>query len=220
MFTGLQPLLSQLPVPNPYIKDRFYTLSQFQKHERHYQQTQPTQLYRNILPLAYTDFAITLNLPEPPQEEAEAFGQSVGSWPAFPDTVAALQSLKKHYKLVILSNIDNESIARTLSGPLGDVEFDAVYTAENIGSYKPDLKNFEYLLSHVKELEVPKEQVLHTAQSLTHDHVPAKMMGLTSAWIDRDGETELFKEWQEQVDFTWRFETMGEMARTVEEEAK
>jgi len=217
MFTGLQPLLSQLPVPNPYINDRFYTLSQFQKHEQNYQETHPTLLYRKILPLAYTAFAASLNLPEPPQSEAEAFGMSVGSWPAFPDTVAALQSLKKHYKLVILSNIDNESIARTLSGPLKGADFDAVYTAENIGSYKPDLKNFEYLLRHVKELGVAKEQVLHTAQSLTHDHVPAKTMGITSAWIDRDGETEKYREWQDKVDFTWRFETMGEMATAVEE---
>ncbi len=94
---------------------------------------------------------------------------------AFPDTVPALQTLKKYYKLVILSNIDNESIARTVSGPLKGVDFDAVYTAENIGSYKPDLKNFRYLVENVKELGVEKGEILHTAQSLTHDCVPAKV---------------------------------------------
>lgn len=88
----------------------------------------------------------------------------------------ALKALKKYYKLVILSNIDNESIARTVSGPLRGVEFDAVYTAENIGSYKPDLKNFRYLVENAKkELGVEKGEILHTAQSLTHDCVPAKV---------------------------------------------
>ena len=106
----------------------------------------------------------------------QAFGSQIGTWTAFPDTVAALQILKKYYKLVILSNIDNESIARTVSGPLAGADFEAVYTAQNIGSYKPDLKNFEYLLKGAeKELGVKKEEVLHTAQSLTHDCVPAKV---------------------------------------------
>lgn len=116
--------------------------------------------------------------------EHEAFGQSVPDWPAFPDSAAALKYLKKHYKLVILSNVDRKSFAAS-NKKLG-VTFDAIYTAEDIGSYKPDPRNFEYLLKHLKrDLGVSKDEVLHTAQSLHHDHVPATKAGLARAWIDR-----------------------------------
>ncbi|RDW75033.1 haloacid dehalogenase-like hydrolase family protein [Coleophoma cylindrospora] len=220
MFTGLQPLLCQLPNPNPYINDRAYTLAAFQMYESYYETTQPNLLYRKILPLAYAAFAESLALPTPSVEEAEAFGSSVGDWPAFPDTVAALQALEKHYRLVILSNIDNDTIKRTLMGPLKGIEFDAVYTAENIGSYKPDLKNFHYLLEHMQnELGIAKAQILHTAQSLTADHVPARQMGIVSAWIDRDNEREKFEEWKTKVNPAWRFETMQEMVQAVEKES-
>ena len=119
----------------------------------------------------------------------------------------------------MLSNIDNDTIARTQSGPLAGVKFDAVYTAENIGSYKPDLKNFEYLLSGVREeFGVEKWQVLHTAQALGADMVPAKSMGMSAAWIDREGEDEKSEELKAKgkVAFTWRFGTLGEMAEAVE----
>ena len=120
---------------------------------------------------------------------------------------------------MILSNIDNNSIAATLSGPLKGVDFDAVYTAQNIGSYKPDLKNFKYLVEGVeKDLGVIKAEILHTAQALMHDHEPAKIMGLRSAWIDREEEEDLLEEVREKVEFTWRFRTMGEMSEEVEKE--
>ena len=219
MFAGLQPLLSRLPVPNPYINNKFHTVAAFQTFEKELQTSQPSLRYNELLPLAYTAFAASLDLPAPSKEEAQAFGSQIGSWPAFPDTVPALQTLKKHYKLVILSNIDNDSIARTLSGPLKGVEFDAVYTAQNIGSYKPDLKNFEYLLAGVKrDLGVEKGQDLHTAQSLTHDLVPAKTIGMSGAWIDRENQEEKLRELRDKVNFTWRFESMGEMAEEVERE--
>lgn len=217
MFTGLLPLLERLPLPNPYINDRSYTLTAFRKHERHLQETQTSLRYNELLPKAYTAFALSLNLPAPPADEALAFGASIGSWPAHPDTVAALRTLQKHYKLVILSNIDNATIARTIAGPLEGVRFDAVYTAETIGSYKPDLRNFQYLLEGVRrEFGVPKHQVLHTAQALWHDLMPAKRMDLHAAWIDREGEDARLAEVRGEVDFGWRFETLGEMAEEVE----
>jgi 2-haloalkanoic acid dehalogenase type II len=219
MFTGLQPLLKRLPTPNPYINDRTYTLLHFQKFERHLQQTQPTLLYRELLPKAYILFAEYLKLPEPPRAEANAFGESIGVWPAHPDTITALLALKKHYKLVMLSNIDNATIARTQSGPLSGVKFDAVYTAEMIGSYKPDLKNFEYLLNGVKaEFGVEKGEVLHTAQALYHDMMPAKRMGMSAAWIDREKEDEKCAQMEKEgkLGFTWRFGTLGEMAEAVD----
>jgi len=218
MFAGLQPLLSRLPTPNPYVEDKFHTLSAFQAFEWDIQRTQPTLRYNELLPLAYKAFAASLSLPEPSEQEARDFGSQIGSWPAFPDTVPALKALKKHYKLVMLSNIDNDSIARTIAGPLAGVEFDAVFTAQDIGSYKPDLKNFKYLIEGVKKLGVEKEEILHTAQSLTHDCVPAKTMGLSSTWIDRENQEGKRQELADKLNFTWRFKSMGEMAEAVDQE--
>jgi len=114
-----------------------------------------------------------------------AFGASVPSWPAFPDSVDALRFLSGHFGLVILSNVDRAgfSASNTLLG----VEFDAIYTAEDIGSYKPNLSNFEYLIKHVEsDLGHGKSDILHTAQSIRHDHIPARSIGLDNAWIDRN----------------------------------
>jgi putative hydrolase of the HAD superfamily len=115
--------------------------------------------------------------------EAEAFGASVGDWPAFPDSPEALARLASRFRLIILSNIDRASFARS-NERLG-VRFDAIVTAEDIGSYKPDPRNFVALLSTAAGLGVAKGQLLHVAQSLYHDHVPAKAIGLSTVWIDR-----------------------------------
>lgn len=118
------------------------------------------------------------------QAMSEAFGQSVPSWPAFADSVEALGYLKRFYRLVILSNVDRESF-RASNSKLA-VEFDAVYTAEDIGSYKPDPKNFEFLLRRLNgDLGIESHRVLHVAQSVFHDHVPASKLGIDTCWIDR-----------------------------------
>jgi putative hydrolase of the HAD superfamily len=85
--------------------------------------------------------------------ECVTYGRSVKNWPAFADSAAALQYLKQHYKLVILSNVDNDSFAGSNEKLM--VDFDAVYTAEDIGSYKPSDRNFEYMLAHRRE-HVPR----------------------------------------------------------------
>jgi 2-haloacid dehalogenase len=115
--------------------------------------------------------------------EAAAFGASVGDWPAFPDSPEALRYLKQHFRLVILSNVDRQSFAGS-NRRLG-VEFDDVLTAQDIGSYKPDIRNFEYLLDRLGETGIGKGELLHVAQSLFHDHVPANRLAIASAWIDR-----------------------------------
>jgi 2-haloalkanoic acid dehalogenase type II len=113
-----------------------------------------------------------------------AFGRSVPHWPAFADTAEALRFLQGHYRLVILSNVDRRSFAAS-NRKLG-VRFDAVYTAEDIGSYKPAAANFEYLVRKVGEdLGCAPGDLLHVAQSLYHDHAPARARGLANAWIDR-----------------------------------
>jgi 2-haloalkanoic acid dehalogenase type II len=112
-----------------------------------------------------------------------AFGGSVGRWPAFPDSAAALGYLKQHYKLVILSNVDRNSFAR--SNAKLQVEFDLILTAQDIGSYKPDPRNFEYAVTALGEIGVPKPRVLHVAQSLFHDIAPARALGLKTVWVNR-----------------------------------
>ena len=115
--------------------------------------------------------------------EARAFGASVGDWPAFADAPDALRAFKEHFKLFILSNIDRTSF-RASNAKLG-VEFDAVFTAQDIGSYKPDPRNFAALLDGLAERGIEASRILHTAQSLFHDHAPAQAAGLATAWIDR-----------------------------------
>ncbi len=145
------------------------------------------------------------------------FGESVPLWPAFPDSAAALRDLGSRYRLVILSNVDRASFAA--SGALLGAAFDAVYTAEDIGSYKPDPRNFRYLLDHLEaDFEVGPGQVLHVAQSLYHDHVPALSFGLATAWIDRQGlakggawgATSRVDDFPEP---TFTFSSMAELAR-------
>jgi 2-haloacid dehalogenase len=107
----------------------------------------------------------------------------VPRWPAFPDSAAALQYLKQHYKLVILSNVDRASFAE--SNKKLQVAFDRIVTAQDVGSYKPDLRNFRHLLAELERMGVRPQQILHTAQSLYHDVAPAKSIGLKTAWINR-----------------------------------
>jgi len=154
-------------------------LAAFAKSEAAQEAANPAMLYPDILAAVHTDMARAFGVAAD-AEAARRFGQSVGDWPAFPDSPAALAYLKRHFRLVILSNVDRASIARSIAR-LG-VDFDAVFTAQDIGAYKPSPRNFDYLLAHVG---VPKTQVLHVAQSLFHDHVPAARAGLTGAWIDR-----------------------------------
>lgn len=142
----------------------------------------PKKLYPEILADTFRALGKRWNVSATDAAAAE-FGRSVPRWPAFPDTVAALQHLKRHFKLVILSNVDRASFAG--SNEKLKVEFDRVVTAQDAGSYKPDPRNFRLAISEVGTLGIRPEQILHTAQSLFHDVVPAKALGLKTAWINR-----------------------------------
>ncbi|KAK4690698.1 hypothetical protein P7C71_g6153, partial [Lecanoromycetidae sp. Uapishka_2] len=222
IYSELQLLLDRLPTTHPLRHDRALAIERFNDLEIQLCASEPGLLYSSLLAGAYIKLAEELGLPAPAQTESDAVGASIGKWPAFSDTVEALNRLKKHYKLVILSNVDQKSFQEVLEGPLREVKFDAVYTAEEIGSYKPDLKNFHYLLDHVREgLGVEKEHVLHTAHGLKSDHVPAKEMGMNSAWIARGdgmGEAPKLEAVKDDVAFTWRFEDMKRMADNADEE--
>jgi 2-haloacid dehalogenase len=117
---------------------------------------------------------------EATRDEVTAFGGSVGEWPAFPDSAAALGRLAARFRLGVITNCDDDLFAE--SNRRLDVAFDWVVTAQQVGSYKPDPRNFEIALERI---DVPRERVLHVAQSLFHDHVPARKLGIATAWIDR-----------------------------------
>ncbi len=139
--------------------------------------------YPEVLRAVLGDIAREFDCPAPSKEEAAAFAGSVGDWPAFPDTAAALEKLQRWHKLVVVSNVDRASFART-QAKLG-IAFDAVVTAEDVGAYKPGHHMFQRAFEVVEEWGFRKEEILHVAQSLYHDHVPAKALGLKTVWVDR-----------------------------------
>jgi len=179
ILAALRPLLDKLGGK----VDNEAALTAYARHESALEKAQPGLNYRKVLAEAHRGLAKEWNA-QATEAEAETFGASVPDWPAFADSAAALAYLKQHYKLVILSNIDRASFAES-NKRLG-VVFDAICTAEDIGAYKPDRRNFDFVLKTVQEKfgATPKD-VLHTAQSLFHDHQVAKAIGLATNWIDR-----------------------------------
>ena len=119
----------------------------------------------------------------PSDDELADFGGSVGDWPAFADSADALARLQARFRLVVITNCDNDLFAAS-NKRLG-VAFDEVITAEQAGSYKPSHHNFEVAFERVARLGVRRERILHVAQSLFHDHVPAHELGMTTVWVNR-----------------------------------
>jgi 2-haloacid dehalogenase len=176
--TALAPLLRRVGAGF----DNEAVLAEFAAHESAQQAATPDMPYAELLSHVHARLAGAWGVADDPAENAR-FGASVGDWPAFPDTVAALHSLHQRYRLVILSNVDRQSFQATQTR-LG-VPFHAIYTAQDIGSYKPDARNFAYLIERLAQDGFQKSDILHVAQSLFHDHAPANAVGLASAWIDR-----------------------------------
>jgi 2-haloacid dehalogenase len=175
---ALAPLLARVGADRP----RDAILEAFARLEVRQQEATPDMVYADLLAHVHAQLAAEWQVPADPAEDA-AFGRSIADWPAFSDTVEALRALKQHFRLIILSNVDRTSFKAT-NDRLG-VNFDAIYTAQDIGSYKPDPRNFAYLVDHVTRQGIPPKKLLHVAQSLFHDHVPAQAIGLATAWIDR-----------------------------------
>jgi len=179
IWSAMSPLLGK--VGRRLTRDE--VLGVFARHESAQQAETPEMPYSQLLAVVYKRIAAEWSV-NVGNEEANIFGASVPDWPEFADSVAALRYLHKFYKLVILSNVDRISF-RASNVRLG-VAFDAIYSAQDVGAYKPSLQNFEYMLGRLRQdFNLQPKHVLHTAQSLYHDHAPAKRIGLASAWIDR-----------------------------------
>jgi 2-haloacid dehalogenase len=139
----------------------------------------PYLRYREILARACAGVCGELGV-EPTGADLAAFADTVGDWPAFPDSAEALTRLHDRFALAVITNCDDDLFAAS-QRRLG-VTFDFVITAQQVGSYKPDPRNFE---AAFRRLERPRHRILHVAQSLFHDHVPAKALGLSTVWINR-----------------------------------
>lgn len=225
IFGQLLPLLSRLPKGHSLwsksLADiRDYLLTRYAAHEHRLEIQYPNEKYSKLLSMVYENVAADMEVAVT-SSESEAFGGAIGKWPAFEDTVAAMQKLGKYYKLIALSNVDKVSFANTLRGPLNGVKFDAIYVAEDIGTYKPDPNNFNYLVEHAnQEFGIQKSDICHTAQSLPFDIIPVAAMGFRPAvWISRGGgrmgmgDLEAVKD---KVNIGATYQTLGEMAIAVE----
>ncbi|GAB3560672.1 HAD-IA family hydrolase [Spelaeicoccus albus] len=176
----------------------------------------PTLLYPDVLATAFRRTGDKLGHVVN-DEWAGRLGHSVPNWPAFPDSAEALARLAAHYKLIVLSNVHRTGFAASNTLLRGD--FAAVITAEDVGAYKPAENHFRALETLRAELGVHHAALLHVAQSLFHDHAPAKREGLASVWINRRhdrpgwGATpEPSDEWSYQMEFI----SMSEFADAVD----
>jgi len=185
MVNGLKPLTDQ--VSKNLSRDTILEAHAF--YESSTQAQTPAKVYSQLLAVVYKRLAEEWGV-QVDWSECLTYGESVSEWPAFDDSAAALQYLKDHFKLVVLSNIDNASFAHSNQKLLSP--FHAVYTAEDVGSYKPSQRNFDYMLTNLARLGIQKKDILHTAESMFHDHAPANICGLDNCWIYRRHDQEGF----------------------------
>lgn len=234
IIAALQPILCRLPSDHRYVKSPQAAYIRFQAICFELEIEQPTLTKNHNLATGLRKLAAEAGVDERELSKADidAMANGPGQWPAFPDSVEALETLKRRYKLIALSNIDNANIQRTATGPLspgnGVSLFDAIYTAEDIGAYKPSHKNFEYLHRRAREeldVDVAKGELLHVAHGLRVDHIAAKQMGFPSCWIRRGTDrTKRSKEEEDHVDavddgevrYQWEFEGMKEFVEEAE----
>lgn len=135
--------------------------------------------YKTVLGMVLEGFGARLHF-TPTLTELDSFSHSVRDWPAFPDSPAALQALSQRYKLAIVSNVDDDLFA--YSAQKLQAPFEWVITAQQVKAYKPAPTHF---YAAFERIGLPREKILHVAQSLFHDIVTAKSLGLSTVWVNR-----------------------------------
>jgi 2-haloalkanoic acid dehalogenase type II len=163
-------------------RDPTRILETFSEIETLRQQEDPAARYPVILERCFNDLCGRLDL-APDAEAARAFGASVGDWPPFPDTPAAIAMFHGRFVLGIVSNVDDASLARSIA-VIGTAP-DFTVTAEAIRSYKPARAHFDRMLEILTERGIGKHEVLHVAQSMFHDIVPCRELGIACCWVNR-----------------------------------
>lgn len=207
MIAGLKPLTDQL---DPKLtRDAILEAHAF--HESTTQAFTPAMIYSDVLSIVYKRLAEEWGIATD-WAACRTYGRSVEHWPAFPDSAEALAYLKQHFKLVVLSNVDNGSFAHS-NAKLG-APFHATFVAGDVGSYKPDIRNFDYMLENLSRMGIAKGDILHVAESMFHDHGPANKIGLANCWIFRRFEQEGFGATMnpgEMPGYDLRFNSMAEL---------
>ncbi|KIW24748.1 uncharacterized protein PV07_10442 [Cladophialophora immunda] len=239
---AFQPLLSRLPPSSPYLDPTplssevpnsntigsIQFLKLFQQQEDLIKLEKPVRRFDKILSEIWRRIARELQV-ESSEDEALNFGSEavISSWPCFPGTIRALRQLQRNYRLVALSNIDRFAWYITSSSPtsgLGDVSWWKVFTSEDFGgdAARLDETRLETLVNYCAKYGVQKNEILHVAQSLGHDHAPAKRLGLSSVFLIGDGprwgkeaESKMVLE-KELVGYAWRCQNLQEFAELVE----
>ena len=179
IYNALQPLLDKIPIR----LERDEVLEQFAEFEIAQQRATPTMIYRDLLTEVARSLAAKWQI-RISDDEAREFGRSVKHWPAFADSPETLNYLRQHYRMATLTNCDR--ISYMGSNARLEIEWDAIYTAQDVGTYKPSPRNFEFMFERVRrDLGALPHEILHVAQSLTHDMVPATAAGMTKVWINR-----------------------------------
>jgi 2-haloacid dehalogenase len=176
--TGLADAFRPILADHGVEMDQDDVLTRYARHEAG-AESGPYQRYTAVLAAGLRGVAAELGF-TPTDDEVAIFSRSVEAWPAFPDSVDALAKLKRRFRLGVITNCDDDLFAAS-NERLG-VEFDWIVTAQQVGAYKPSETNF---LVAFEQLGLPRDRIVHVAQSLFHDHVPAKRLGLTTVWIDR-----------------------------------
>lgn len=171
------------------IKSADEILTEFAKCEDKYQREAPNKPFTAMLPLIYNEIALRWNM-NAGEDEALEFQRSIQNWPAFPDTITALEKLKSRYKLVAVTNADAWAL-KYMSATMGN-PFDEQVTCDEVGVNKPNPRVFDYVLEKLASLNVSKRDILHTAQSQYHDIVPAMNLGFSTMWIERRQGKESF----------------------------
>lgn len=157
-------------------------LEAFSEVETIRQQEDPAATYPVILERCFHDLCARLGVVSD-EASARAFGASVGNWPPFPDTPAAMAMFHGRFVVGIVSNVDDASLARSIAA-IGTAP-DFTVTAQQIGSYKPARPHFDRMLEVLAERGIGKHEVLHVAQSLFHDIAPCRALGITCCWVNR-----------------------------------
>jgi 2-haloalkanoic acid dehalogenase type II len=215
IYNALEPLLDKLPLK----LSRDEVLELFAECEMQQQASNPTQVYSSVLDEVSRAIAKKWQI-KISDEEAVTFGRSVKHWPEFEDSAASLNYLRQHYLMATLTNCDR--ISYMGSNARLEIEWDAIYTAQDVGCYKPRLRNFDYMFEHARrDLGVLPQEILHVAQSLTHDMVPATSMGMTKVWINRRHNQEgLGATAPPQGEYTieWEFNSMADFVKAHQQE--
>jgi 2-haloalkanoic acid dehalogenase type II len=194
-------------------------LELFAECEMKQQADNPTQVYSSVL--AEVSHAIAKKWQiKISDEEAATFGRSVKHWPEFEDSAASLNYLRQHYLMATVTNCDR--ISYMGSNARLEIEWDAIYTAQDIGCYKPNLRNFEFMFENARrDLGILPHEILHVAQSLTHDMVPATRMGMTKVWINRRHDAEGYGATappEEEYTIEWEFNSMADFVKAHQQE--